>query len=138
MKLDGLIQALRQSGGFETVQQSVTDDRILLLGRIHPNVMEQWKVAMHRLLTENEKSPWKIDIAKHYFLRGAKVAYGWRLIIKGANELTLAGLTSVVATTPISNRIEVKEIAMPGAGPRNQGRVGATDTVLTGPMALRR
>jgi hypothetical protein len=133
MNIDKLKQALRQCGGFEVVQEEVNQGRLTILGRVHPNVMDQWKIAMHRLLTEQDKAPWKVDVSKSYFLRGTKVAYGWRLIFRGVTDV--AGLVSVVATTPASNRIEVKEIPLMG---NHSPRVGFSDRVAVGPLALRR
>lgn len=111
---DQLLQALNRRFGFETVTQNVGTKQIRVVGRVSPDYKRNWLVGIQHLLTQEQSSPWSVDISRQYFLRNGVVVWGWRLIFQ--HEDLEAMCTDVIAT--VSNapraRFEVEEQALPG------------------------
>lgn len=135
-----LYAALRQKG-IEILEVDEKPKQLRLIGRLHKNYGDQWKLVMHRLLTAEATTPWKADVSKKYFLRGGKVFYGWRLVFQAENLVQFYdNITKVIQTTPLPSRVTVEEIPLQGTSADRNTRtnVGNVDRVAIGPLALQR
>lgn len=134
-------QMLKMRSGFELVSHTDTPNQVRMLGRVPNNMMESWKVIMHRLLTESERSSWSVDISKQYFLRHSRLVYGWRIILQGQDVGSrLPELSEVVSNAPRA-KVIVEEQRLYGASAnRNAPRGGkgaqGVLTAVVGPMAI--
>lgn len=135
-----LYAALRQKG-IELLEMDEKPKQLRLIGRLHKNYGDQWKLVMHRLLTAETDAPWKVDVSKKYFLRGGKVFYGWRLVFQAENLAQFYPvITKVVQATPLPSRVTVEEVPLLGVSPDRSTRtnVGGVGQVAIGPLALQR
>jgi len=136
-----LCAALAQKAGIEILEANESPKQLRLIGRLHKNFGDHWKLVVHRLLTAEVSLPWKVDVSKKYFLRSSKVFYGWRLVFQ-ADGLAqhYASILQVVQAAPPPSRVMLEEVPLVGSSPNRNTRtnVGPVDKVMLGPMALHR
>lgn len=138
--LNNLYAALQQKG-LEIVEADEKPRQLRIIGRLHKNYGDQWKLVIHRLLTVEVTTIWKADISKKYFLRAGQVFYAWRILFQAENISQFYGdITKTILATPAPTRSMVEEIPLVGAsGNRNtRSNVGAVGSVPIGPLAAQR
>jgi len=147
-KAQDLINVLAARARFEPVDIQESSNQIRILGRVRTDgtsaAMDNWLLMMNSI-AEREERPgcaWKVDISRKYFRRGGKLIFAWRLIIQGEGMTSLLpDLISAAQASPVSQRTELTEIALPGGhrdrnALRNGKGAGATGQVPVGPMAV--
>lgn len=138
--LNSLAQAIAQRAGGEILESSVADAQIRIVVRIPPNAGSQWVLIVHRLLVAAERTPWKVDVSRHYFLRqmgtGQKrLFYSWRLIFQAPQVQThLPSILDTIRNTPRPSTVEIQEMPLAGAQ-RNYANGKGAFAAETAPMA---
>ena len=143
-----LINVLAAKARFEPVDVQESTTQLRILGRVRTDgartAMDNWLLMMNSIAEKEERAgcPWKVDISRKYFRRGGKLIFAWRLIIQGENlPALLPDIIAAAQGSPVSQGVELTEIALPGAsGNRNAFRngrgAGETGKVPVGPMAI--
>ena len=142
MELRDFYMVLGKRIGFEVKAETVSSSQMRLVGRIPQANMANWLVIMQRLLLRADKSPWKVDISKQYFLSSGKVLFGWRLIFQGEG---IAGYLSEISQTvdgAPKARVEIDEVPLHASPSRNalvrgKGAQGVL-TAVVGPLAAQK
>lgn len=134
--------ALKLRCGFEVVQVTPSEKQLRILGRLPQLRMGDWLLTIHHIITHvTDNSPgWTVDISKHYFLRGPKVVFAWRLIFQGPDIVRqVPSIINTINGSPRSNRTEINEMPLIGASadrnaqsPTGKG-AGLMGTVAVGP-----
>lgn len=133
-----LIALLKKRVGFDVKDASESPTQLRLLGSVPLSKKESadWILVVHQLLTKMDGSTWTCDISKQYFLRAVKVWWGWRLIFQGTNlSDSYAAILAAVDETPPASKVELTQIALPGATAARAQRtnVGVYGSVAVGP-----
>lgn len=134
---DDLAKALAQRSGFEPLDINASANQIRVIGRVHPNGSSQWVLLVHHLLLTCEKTPWKVDISRYYFLRqmesGQKrLFYTWRLLVQGQEvSQHLPRIIQAVASAPRPNQVELQEFPLAGAQRNHHNGKGAYSAETT-------
>lgn len=126
--------ALKKKSGFDLVSHHPAANQLRMVGRVPSDAMNvnihNWLSVVHHLLVGQEAAPWKADVSKQYFLKGAKgsqkVIYGWRLILQGEDITSHYEdiLRTILDSKPTSAG-ELTEYPLPGAtADRNTGKNG--------------
>lgn len=116
--------------GFETLDEQVGPSKLRLVGRVPLNANSQWVLVIHRLLLVSERTPWKVDVSRFYFIRtvgnNQKLFYTWRLIFD-APQITnhIKSIMDAVHSAPRPSRVELQEIPLHGAQRNHQNGKGA-------------
>lgn len=135
-----LKRTLASKAGFEAIDEQVTDSRVRFFGRVRPQNMPLWLAVMRSILIASEKSQWKADLSRQYFLRGDKVFFGWRIIIQAPTvQQHLDQVSQVISTTQRSGVQQQDEVALHAPPNRNALRNGrgaqSSLSAVVGPMA---
>src|SRR3972149_5020823 len=142
-----LYKALAAKCGFEVVQETPTEKRLRLVGRLHKDRWPFFLPVLHRLMTQARKGDWTVDISKNYFLFEDRVRFGWRFIFE-SQDLTksLDDIILTIMSAPSPSRVEITSMTLPGHKPdvmrggvnaRGKGASGVFDT-NTGQAAVQR
>jgi len=142
MTLEDLVQLLRARAGYETVNHQLSPNQLRLLGRVRKPAVDGWLLVVRNLVMA--EAPWHIDISRHYFPRGGKLVYAWRIILQGESvEQHFHHVAQTVANSPRAHTI-IEEQALPGArrdrnipsiSNRGKGAQGSLKATV-GPFAL--
>lgn len=141
MQVDDLLNQLHTRGGFELVNQNLSETQARLMGRVHKNSMGSWLILVQKLLQRSGQA-WSVDISRQYFLRDDRVVYAWRLIFQGKDlQAALPDICQTIINAPRA-RTFVDEQPLVGAranrnSPNAKGK-GAQGvlTAAVGPMAV--
>jgi len=142
----GLLNALHQKAGFETVTHTTkASNQLRLTGRCHP---ERWAFflpviyTLHRAASKD--GSWSCDVSKQYFIRNERLVYCWRLIFQSEDIAEKFDyLANVVRSAANPARVEVDEVMLPGykpgdvrGGVNDKGKgvasAGSAPMILTG------
>ena len=119
-----LHNVLAQKVGFGVVTSTLGDKQIRLVGRVPQPQIGTWLLVMERLLVGEKNAAWNVDISKQYFMRGAKLLYGWRVIFRADGIAQhLNEIAQVIQTTPMVQR-QLDEVALHGGVDRTSLRGG--------------
>ena len=131
------LYAVLASKGIEILEAEELPNKLRLIGRLHKNFGDQWKLVMHRLLVAEAGSTWKVDISKKYFLKSNKVFYGWRLIFQ-AESLSqhYDAIAKVIKSTPMPSRVIINEVPLVGTSSKRDQRVASTREIDS-PLGVR-
>ncbi len=145
--LNLLTTALYKRCGYQLINTKEALNQLRLAGRILPDPLnrnlENWLILTGRLLDASTGKQWTIDISKHYFRKGGKTVFEWRIIVQGEDVAQYYDeLQKYVSSSPQSSRVEMREMPLTGASKdRNNpagGKRGAgfTDRMMVGPLAV--
>lgn len=142
-----LYKALSTKCGFEVVQETPSEKRIRLVGRLQKDRWPFFLPVLHKLMIQARNSDWTVDISKHYFLSEDRVRFGWRIIFESQDiQKSFEDITNTILSAPSPSRVEITSIDLPGHKPgvmrggvnaRGKGATGVFET-NTGLAAIQR